>query len=575
MNKYFIYCRKSSEQEDRQVLSLDSQEKELMEYAQKEKLVVVGVYKEAKSAHKAGRPLFNEMLQRLEKGIADGVIVWDESRIARNSRDSGNFIYMIDLEQVVEVRKPGKVYKNTPDDKSWLAMCFMMSKKESDDKGVNVKRGLRTKADNGWLPYSSAKPGYMWEKYAEKGDKTILYDPIRFPLIKKCWELFLTGTYSVSQILDKLNNEWGYRTPKRKRIGGKPMAKSQLYGIFTEPFYYGYYEYPDKDGVLGWYKGNHKPMVTKDEFEKVQVLLGRKGRPRPKTHNYDYTGLIECGECGAAITAEEKWQIICPNCRFKFSSQNKDSCPKCHILIEEMANPKILHYLYYHCTKRKNPNCTQKSITQRDLEKMVDGMLANIQISEEFKDWAIRHLNELNDQEVEDRNTILKSLQSAYNDCVKRIDNLVQLKISPQNSDGSLLSDDEFREQKSILLKEKSELSDRLGNTDQRIDHWLELSEKTFNFACYAKYWFKNGDLQTKREMFFGLGQNLTLLDKIVRVNLDKPLEWIENTKQVEPTISPRLEPAEKPYTTAQLHALWAKNPSVLLDLDSNQEPSR
>jgi DNA invertase Pin-like site-specific DNA recombinase len=104
--KFFIYCRKSSEQEDRQILSLPAQEKILLELAIKEKFHVVDIYLESKSAHKAGRPLFNKMLERIENGEGNALLVWDESRIARNSLDSGKVIYMIDLEQIKAIVKP-------------------------------------------------------------------------------------------------------------------------------------------------------------------------------------------------------------------------------------------------------------------------------------------------------------------------------------------------------------------------------------------------------------------------------------------------------------------------------------
>lgn len=103
---FFIYCRKSSEQEDRQILSLPAQEKELLALAEKEKLRIVDIYKESRSAHTAGRPLFNDMLTRIEKGEANGILVWDESRIARNSLDGGKVIYMMDLEQIKAIVKP-------------------------------------------------------------------------------------------------------------------------------------------------------------------------------------------------------------------------------------------------------------------------------------------------------------------------------------------------------------------------------------------------------------------------------------------------------------------------------------
>lgn len=104
--KYFIYCRKSSEQEDRQVLSLDSQQEVLSKLAKENKLNVVAIYRESASAHKPGRPIFNKMLQRIKRGDASGIIAWDESRIARNALDSGTVIYMIDLGQIVEIVKP-------------------------------------------------------------------------------------------------------------------------------------------------------------------------------------------------------------------------------------------------------------------------------------------------------------------------------------------------------------------------------------------------------------------------------------------------------------------------------------
>ncbi len=560
--KYFIYCRKSSENEDRQVLSLPGQEKELREYAQKENLNIVCLYKESKSAHWAGRPGFNEMLERIKKGEGNGIIVWDESRIARNAKDSGDVIYMIDLKQIVEIRKLGKIYRNTPDDKSWLAMCFMMSKKESDDKGVNTKRGLKTKAEMGWFPSSWTKPGYMWDRFSERGNKTMLNDPVRFPLIKKTWEKMLTGAYSVPQILRLLNNDWGYRTPIRKSIGGKPMQRSQLYEVFADTFYYGEYEYPEGSG--NWYKGKHEPMIAKEEFDRVQILLGRKGRHRPQKHNFPLTGIIRCGACGAMVTAEEKWQIICPSCKHKFASKDKDACPNCKIPITKMVKPTILHYNYYHCTKKVNPKCTQKSIAADKLEKQVDEVLKSIGISELFKQWAIKHLNQLNEEEVTHHTAAISSLQNAYNDCIKRLDNLVKLKISPQNSDGSLLSDDEFKSQKTAIMQEKISLEDKLKRVGQRVNNWVETAEKTFDFALHARYKFMTGSPDEKREILATIGSNLTLLNKVLRPDLKKEYCFIEEVIKTDSTTSGEFEPEKRGITSLQLETSWSQNLSLL-----------
>jgi hypothetical protein len=364
------------------------------------------------------------------------------------------------------------------------------------------------------------------------------------------------------EILNMLNNEWGYRTPKHKRIGGKPMSRSQMYKTFTDPFYYGSFEYPVGSNI--WHDGKHQTMISVEEFEKVQRLLGRKGRPRPKTHSFAYTGLLECGECHGAITAEEKFQVICSNCKQKFASQNKNACPRCSTPIEEMKRPVLLHYTYYHCTKRKDPKCTQRSIRLENLEKEFDRTLGRLQISEHFKSWAIKYINELTDKETQEKMATLSSLQEAKNNIETQLNNLLKLKISPQNTDGKLLTDDAYRIEKNKLTAEKNKVIEQIGNNDYESEKWRELAETTFDFACNARHWFANGDTQTKREILASLGSNLTLKDKILGVSLDKPLQFIESVLTEEPTISRMFEPEEKVDNKIQLESLWIENPTLL-----------
>lgn len=566
MGEYFIYARKSSEAEDRQVLSIESQVNELQKLSERLKLPILEVLTESQSAKEPGRPIFNKLMQQVYSGKAKGILCWKLDRLARNPVDGGSIIWAI-KQNGIEIITPSQTFNQQNENSVLMYIEFGMAQKFIDDLSKNVKRGLATKAEKGWLP-SGAKPGYMNDKFAEKGNKTIQNDPIRFSLIRKAWDLMLTGAYTPPQILRRLNNEWGYRTPKHRKIGGKPMSRSMIYKVFVDTFYYGEFEYPSGSGIF--HKGKHEPMITKEEFERVQQLLGRKGRPRPKTRSFTYTGLFTCGECGASITAEEKFQIICPVCKTKFASQNKNSCPKCKTLIESMVKPTLLHYIYYHCTKRKKQKCFQKSIKVYDLEQQVDVLLSNIRISERFKDWAIKYINELNNNETKDRNTILESLQEAYNDCVQRIDNLLKFKISPQNSDGGLLSDEEFKSQKEALISEKKKLSEQLGITDERINKWVGRVEKAFNFACYARYWFLNGDPETRKEILIGIGSNLVINNKFVLVDLEKPIKYIKEAKDEVPEISPMFEPEKNGYTTAQLENFYSHNPILLPREDSN-----
>ena len=106
MIKYFIYCRKSSEDEERQVLSIEAQLHELREYAKQNGLFVVREYYESKTAKEPGREVFNEMLGEIEKGSASGILAWNPDRLARNSIDGGKVIYFVDTLKIVALKFP-------------------------------------------------------------------------------------------------------------------------------------------------------------------------------------------------------------------------------------------------------------------------------------------------------------------------------------------------------------------------------------------------------------------------------------------------------------------------------------
>ncbi|KKS03232.1 MAG: hypothetical protein UU55_C0004G0021 [candidate division WWE3 bacterium GW2011_GWC2_41_23] len=538
--KYFIYCRKSSDSEDKQILSLPAQVRELKELAVKLGLTVVDVYEESMSAFKPGRPKYADMLRRIEAKEADGIIVWQPNRIARNSRDGGEFIYLMDLGNIKELKTPSKSYFNTPDDKFFLNFEFSMAKKDSDDKSVNVKRGNREKffTEKEWA--GPAKQGYL--NYTDPFTKRtcIVADPDRFPLLQKAGKLILSGTYSPMLILLTLNEDWGYLTRKTAKLGGKPMSKTTFYRFLADPYYYGLMV--RKEGEI---YGNQPRMFTQEEFEKMQIFLGKKKRPHTKkTNHFAFKEILTCGECDGSITCEEKWQIICPTCKEKFTKGiRSNNCPRCMTPIDEMVNPKILCYVYYHCTKRVHKNCTQGSIELKRLTKIVDKELSNYEISPRFKDWAIEHLNELNKDETTDREVVRGNLKVAYDDCVKKLDNLIQLKIMPQNIDGSVLSDEEFAAKRVPLLKEKEQLWEKLNNTDQRIDDWHDLSIRAFNFACYARYWFEHGDLHQKTEILNSLGQNLKIFDRTLLIDGQKHWFMIQKGKEDVYNLAKKLEP--------------------------------
>jgi len=226
--KYFLYARKSSEQEDRQVLSIGSQESELKSLAQKEHLDMAEVLEESYSAKAPGRKIFNAVIKRIENGEANGILAWHPNRLSRNSVDTGYLIYLMDQNKLLEIRTPGQTFKNTPNDKFLLNLLCSQAKLENDNKGVDVKRGLRRKAELGWHP-GPAPIGYLNTPNKEKGFRTIRKDPKIFPIIRKMFDLILSGSYTAPRVHEIAVNQWGL----------KKLARSGFYRTLYNPFYYG------------------------------------------------------------------------------------------------------------------------------------------------------------------------------------------------------------------------------------------------------------------------------------------------------------------------------------------------
>ena len=128
MIKYFIYCRKSTEDEERQILSIEAQLAELREYAKQNNLFVVKEFTESKTAKEPGREIFNHMFSEIEKGNAQGILAWNPDRLARNSIDGGKIIYLVDTEKIKSLKFPTFWFEPTPQGKFMLSVAFGQAK---------------------------------------------------------------------------------------------------------------------------------------------------------------------------------------------------------------------------------------------------------------------------------------------------------------------------------------------------------------------------------------------------------------------------------------------------------------
>ena len=484
-NTYIIYVRKSSESEDRQVLSIDAQVAELKNLAQRRGLVIADILTEARSAKSPGRPVFDELAAKIAKRTVTGILCWKLDRLARNPVDGGSIIWAM-KQHGLQVETPTQSYSDNTDNVMMMYIEFGMAHKYIDDLSRNVKRGNRFKLDRGELP-GPAPQGYL----NDLANHTIIPDPDRFLLIKRAWGLMLTGNHSVPKIVRMANEDWGYRTRKTKRQGDHKMPPSSLYKIFSNPFYYGLIV-RNVEGTRKEFQGSHEPMITNAEFDQVQKLLGRDNRPRPQKHVFAYTGLMACGGCGASITAEEHWK-------------------------------KDKQYVYYHCTRKMGP-CKQPYIPQPKLEEQIQNTLNTITISNGFREWALKHLRKTNNQETKVRTRMYQSQQTAYNSCQKQLDTLLSMRVR------ELISDEEYLQKRNELQGELESLKLKLADTEDRAANWFELAEKTLIFANKAKESFDNGTDEERREIFAALGSNFILKDKTISIKLQKPLALLQNT---------------------------------------------
>src|SRR2546422_5855649 len=163
MSPYVIYARKSTESEDRQILSIDSQVKELRLLADRQGVPVAEVLTESHSAKAPGRPVFGELMKRIERGSVRGVVCWKLDRLARNHLDHGRVLYALSTGQLERVVTPERTYTGNGDDRFMGNFELGMATKYIDDLRANVKRGNRALFDKG-IPNFRPPLGYTRDK---------------------------------------------------------------------------------------------------------------------------------------------------------------------------------------------------------------------------------------------------------------------------------------------------------------------------------------------------------------------------------------------------------------------------
>ena len=452
--KFFIYTRKSTDDKDRQVRSISDQLAELKSLALKEQIDVVDVFVEKQTAKIPGRPVFNEMIERMEKGEASGILAWHPDRLARNSVDGGKIIYLVDTGVISEMKFPTFWFDPTPQGKFMLSIAFSQSKYYVDNLSENIKRGHRNKVKDGIWP-QMAPLGYV------NKNRKIVPDENIAPLIKKTFEAYSSGSFTLRQLRDKFN-ELGL-----KRKSGKELAVSNYQKLLKNPIYTGLMLY---NGEI--HEGKHEPIITKKLFDSVQEVMMKKSKPHSKgLKPFLYRGFFRCGECGCFITTETQ---------------------KGHN--------------YLRCTKRKNP-CSQKYTREEIITSEIQKEIKKVSLPDDWASWMLAENEKDKLVEAQSSTLFADSTKADISLLDSKIEKLINAYLE------NALSLDEYRDMKNKLVNEKQLLKEKLSAFEQKANNRFELTEK---FLKYNMELANEGTNEEKLHLFKKVGSNFLIKDRTV-----------------------------------------------------------
>ncbi|MFN8140429.1 MAG: recombinase family protein [Fimbriimonadales bacterium] len=490
--RYGIYARKSSEEDERQQASLPDQIAALQEkFGQRTDMQIVRVLEEARSAKEPNtRPVFAELIKLLDRGEIDGILCWSIDRLSRNPVDSGLIAWQLQKNIIKSIRTFEREY--LPEDNAViLALETSMANQYIRELSRNVKRGLHRKAEKGWYP-GKAKVGYR-NKTDRDDQKIIAIDEPRFTLLRRAFDLLLTGGYSAQYVFYELNS-WGFTVRGR---GGrtKPLSRSSFYRLLTDPFYTGQYWYC---GEL--HKGNHQPMISAYEFDLVQSLVGRTLRLTPVASTFAYgCGLIACGVCGCTITAERKKKI------YKLTQ-------------------RIKTYDYYHCTGRKG--CKGPSVTGDWLDTAFTALVDAWNIGSDVVPLIHQVITDFFASENQNHEVVGAEQHSKLRDSHRRLDALTEMRLAGE------LSAEEYLAQKNKYWQSVHSIETEFGRRNDHAKRIQQSCIEALDAVTDIRSSFSGASAETKR----------TLLSRIA-----------ERYVLTLGTLSYRLHPAVEAFVTLEL----------------------
>ncbi|MEX0909678.1 MAG: recombinase family protein [Candidatus Paceibacterota bacterium] len=482
--KYFLYARKSSEDDDRQVMSIEAQLFELREQARKENLEILAEFQESKSAKTPGREVFGKMMEQVERNEGVGILAWHPDRLARNSMDGGRVIYAVDQKKIVSLCFPTFWFEPTPQGLFMLQVAFGQSKYYSDNLSENIKRGVRQKLRRGeWL--NLAPLGYVNNPRL----RNIEPDGVKAEIIKRAFEEYAQGTHtyiSLAQFLADL----GLTTRK-----GTPLAKVSIKKLLTNRAYLGFIKHGDE-----WFDGNFEPIVSPQLFEVVQKVLQERERPRKRKikHDFPFTGIFRCSECGSMISAQ--WT----------------------------TNRHGTKYRYYRCSK-KHGRCSQSYVREEQLASQLQAQLQTISLCDRYTDWMLDKVKEWEREEVSASQSEVQHLSQKIKADEKRMDKLVSTYL-----DGDILKEI-YLNKKDTIMRSLAALREKEKDVARGINDWVEPLREWILDTKQAAFLSSSSDFDKIASFVKKVGTNPTVRDKSARFGEPAPSQFVAKQRRIFP----------------------------------------
>ena len=480
--KYFLYTRKSTEDDDRQVMSIEAQLFELREYARRENLEILEEFQESKSAKTPGREIFGEMMAKIEKLDGVGILSWHPDRLARNSMDGGRIIYAVDQKKIVSLRFSTFWFEPTPQGLFMLQVAFGQSKYYSDNLAENIKRGIRQKLRRKeWI--GLAPFGYQNNPLT----RNIEPHPTEARIVKLAFEEYAKGGYgyeSLAQFLAELGVVSKNQTP---------LAKVSIKRLLTHKAYLGFVRHKGE-----WFDGNFEPIISPALFEAVQKILRAKERPRKRKarHDFPFTGLFRCAECGSMISAQ--W-----------------------------ATGKSGHrYRYYRCSKKRG-RCSQPYIQEVELARQIKSRLQTISLCDEMTNWMLSKVNEWEKGENLSSQSEVQNLSENIKTAEAKMEKLVSTYL-----DGDIPKLTYLKKKDEILLA-SAVLEQKKKDFERGKKNWVEPLREWILDTKQADFLAKSDNFHEIKSFVQKIGTNPLVRDKSARFEFSPPSRFAAKRRGV------------------------------------------